>query len=98
MAQSIYTPAAIGLGVPTFIALDADWARALLVLGITTAVIAVFLAACGFWLAHHHTNQIFDEEIGGRSPNNGLGPKDFAMDLRIQPVTRIDDTDTGETR
>lgn len=45
-----------------------------------------------------HINQIFREEIGGPSPHKGLGPKDFAMDLRVYPTTRTDDTEPGETR
>lgn len=56
------------------------------------AALAVF-AAQAIWAVQ--VNQIFREEIGGPGLNKGLGPKDFAMDLRVDPAALLYDLTVG---
>lgn len=99
MTRTVYLPAAIGFGAPgVFIVLTEGWGTFFLALATSIALIALLLAARGYQLARQHTAEIFDEELDREPDHKGLDPKDFAMDLRIPPVTRIDDTVTGEDR
>lgn len=69
--QSIYPPAAIGFGVPgAFIVATEGWVTALLALGISFALLAVLLAARGWWLSNHHTNEPAD--VPEKAPMNTL--------------------------
>lgn len=94
--RTVYPAAAVGFLIGgTASVLQAGWTDTFIGAAFTATVLASLLLIRKLWLANRQVNQIFDDETGGSPDHEGLGPKDFAMDLIPE---NHKPTDTGETR
>lgn len=100
--RTLVATAIVGIPIAAvLITLLFGWKLALATVVIDVAVVLAGLASRAWDRGNRQTARIFDEELGGEPDHKGLGPKDLAMDLRVDgdpTVYRTDDTEPGETR